>query len=86
MRRSVQSLALMIQESLKRDPHLWVGRDYVVEAPHPVASIGLLPAELEPPNRSSSAIRAATKLWLRLMWWCRTVLSHCSVLTRSTSS
>ncbi|MCK1429185.1 IS66 family insertion sequence element accessory protein TnpB [Bradyrhizobium sp. 87] len=33
MRRGMQSLALAVQESLKRDPHLCVGRDYVAEAP-----------------------------------------------------
>jgi transposase len=29
MRRGMQSLALSVQESLKRDPHLCVGRRYV---------------------------------------------------------
>jgi transposase len=33
MRRGFRSLALMVQEELKRDPHLCVGRDYV--AAHP---------------------------------------------------
>jgi transposase len=32
MRRGFRSLALMVQEELKRDPHLCVGRDYVAEA------------------------------------------------------
>jgi transposase len=32
MRRGLRSLALMVQEELKRDPHLCVGRDYVAEA------------------------------------------------------
>ena len=29
MRRGMQGLALQVQESLNRDPHLCVGRDYV---------------------------------------------------------
>ena len=33
MRRGMQSLALLVQEAFKRDPHLCVGRDYV--AAHP---------------------------------------------------
>ncbi|WP_456724963.1 IS66 family insertion sequence element accessory protein TnpB [Bradyrhizobium sp. USDA 4350] len=33
MRRGVNSLGLLVQEALKRDPHLCVGRDYVAEAP-----------------------------------------------------
>ncbi|MGY4167753.1 IS66 family insertion sequence element accessory protein TnpB [Bradyrhizobium sp. USDA 4529] len=32
MRRGFPSLARLVQESLKRDPHLCVGRDYVAEA------------------------------------------------------
>jgi transposase len=32
MRRGFRSLALMVQEELKRDPHLCLGRDYVAEA------------------------------------------------------
>ena len=32
MRRGMQSLALQVQEGLKRDPHLCLGRDYVAEA------------------------------------------------------
>lgn len=33
IRRGMRSLALTGQESLKRDPHLCVGRDYVAKAP-----------------------------------------------------
>ena len=33
MRRGMNSLALQVQEALKRDPHLCVGRDYVADAP-----------------------------------------------------
>ncbi|TIN74606.1 IS66 family insertion sequence element accessory protein TnpB [Mesorhizobium sp.] len=36
MRRGMQALALQVQETLGRDPHLCVGRDYV-----PGASLGL---------------------------------------------
>ncbi|MCP1846128.1 transposase [Bradyrhizobium sp. USDA 4524] len=32
MRRGFPSLARLVHESLKRDPHLCVGRDYVAEA------------------------------------------------------
>jgi transposase len=32
MRRGMQGLALQVQEQLKRDPHLCVGRDYVAAA------------------------------------------------------
>jgi transposase len=32
MRRGFRSLALMVQEEFKRDPHLCLGRDYVAEA------------------------------------------------------
>ncbi|WP_352452648.1 MULTISPECIES: IS66 family insertion sequence element accessory protein TnpB [unclassified Mesorhizobium] len=31
MRRGMQGLALQVQETLGRDPHLCVGRDYVAE-------------------------------------------------------
>ncbi|WP_280178042.1 IS66 family insertion sequence element accessory protein TnpB [Neomesorhizobium albiziae] len=31
MRKGMQGLALLMQEHLKRDPHLCVGRDYVAE-------------------------------------------------------
>jgi transposase len=31
MRRGFRGLALMVQEELKRDPHLCLGRDYVAE-------------------------------------------------------
>ncbi|MFB6453380.1 IS66 family insertion sequence element accessory protein TnpB [Bradyrhizobium tunisiense] len=33
MRRGFRSLARLVQEGLKRDPHLCVGRDYVAEVP-----------------------------------------------------
>jgi transposase len=33
MRRGMQSLALLVQEAFKRDPHLCVGRDYVAARP-----------------------------------------------------
>ena len=33
MRRGMRGLALQVQESLGRDPHLCVGRDYVAQAP-----------------------------------------------------
>ncbi|AZN97925.1 MAG: transposase [Mesorhizobium sp.] len=33
MRRGMQRLALQVQETLGRDPHLCVGRDYVAEPP-----------------------------------------------------
>ena len=32
MRRGMQGLALQVQEALKRDPFLCVGRDFVAEA------------------------------------------------------
>jgi transposase len=32
MRKGFDGLALMVQEKLKRDPHLCVRRDYVAEA------------------------------------------------------
>jgi transposase len=32
MRRGMNSLALQVQEALKRDPHLSVGGDYVADA------------------------------------------------------
>jgi transposase len=32
MRRGFRALALLVQETLKRDPHLCLGRDYVAEA------------------------------------------------------
>ena len=34
MRRGMQSLALTIQESFKRDPHICVGRGYVAARLH----------------------------------------------------
>ena len=33
MRRGMQSLALLVLEAFKRDPHLCVGRDYVAARP-----------------------------------------------------
>jgi transposase len=32
MRRGMNGLALQVQETLRRDPHLCLGRDYVAEA------------------------------------------------------
>ncbi|MCW6512858.1 IS66 family insertion sequence element accessory protein TnpB [Lichenifustis flavocetrariae] len=32
MRKGMQGLALLVQEGLKRDPFLCLGRDYVAEA------------------------------------------------------
>jgi transposase len=32
MRRGFDGLALLVQETLKHDPHLCLGRDYVAEA------------------------------------------------------
>ena len=33
MRRGFDGLALLVQETLKRDPHICVGRDYVAASP-----------------------------------------------------
>ena len=33
MRRGFDGLALLVQETLKRDPHICVGRDYVSASP-----------------------------------------------------
>lgn len=33
MRRGFDGLALLVQEVLKRDPHICVGRDYVAASP-----------------------------------------------------
>ena len=33
MRRGMQGLALQVQEQLKRDPHICVGREYVAARP-----------------------------------------------------
>ena len=33
MRKGQASLSVLVQETLKHDPHLCVGRDYVAQAP-----------------------------------------------------
>ena len=50
MRRGMQSLALQVQEGLKRDPHLCLGRDYVAQGGVTTARDGR--AAIPPPHNN----------------------------------